>query len=111
MTDKLTFGFIYDFRNPPDWPRTPEQLYAETLDVIVETERLGFGGAWMPEHHLADDDYLPSPMVALAALAARTTTMTIGTGIVLAPLYDPVRFAEDCAVHHPGRCAALQQGK
>ncbi len=98
MTDKLTFGFIYDFRNPPDWPRPPEQLYAETLDVIVETERLGFGGAWMPEHHLAADDYLPSPMVALAALAARTKTMTIGTGIVLAPLYDPVRFAEDCAV-------------
>ena len=33
---------------------------------MVETERLGFGGAWLPEHHLAADDYLPSPMVVLA---------------------------------------------
>jgi alkanesulfonate monooxygenase SsuD/methylene tetrahydromethanopterin reductase-like flavin-dependent oxidoreductase (luciferase family) len=98
MAGKLTFGYLYDFRNPPGWPRPLDQLYAETLDVMVETEKLGFGGAWLPEHHLAADDYLPSPMIVLAALAARTSTMKIGTGIVLAPLYDPVRFAEDCAV-------------
>jgi len=94
----MKFGYLYDFRNPPDWHRPSERLYAETLDVIVETERLGFGGAWLPEHHLAADDYVPSPMVVLAALAARTSTITLGSGIVLAPLYDPVRFAEDCAV-------------
>lgn len=98
MAHKLTFGFIYDFRNPSDWPRPLPQLYSETLDVMVETERLGFGAAWLPEHHLAADDYVPSPMMVLSALAARTSTITIGSAIVLAPLYDPVRFAEDCAV-------------
>jgi len=98
VADQLTFGFIYDFRNPPDWPRPLERLYAETLDVMVETERLGFGAAWVPEHHLAADDYVPSPMVVLPALAARTSTIKLGSAIVLAPLYDPVRFAEDCAV-------------
>lgn len=98
MSGKLTFGYLYDFRNPPQWRRPWEALYAETLDVIAETEKLGFGGAWVPEHHLAADGYMPSPLVTLAAVAARTRTMRIGSGVALAPLYNPVRFAEDCAV-------------
>ncbi|MDR2858028.1 MAG: LLM class flavin-dependent oxidoreductase [Novosphingobium sp.] len=98
MSGKLTFGYLYDFRNPPQWRRPWEELYAETLDVIAETERLGFQGAWLPEHHLAEDGYLPSPLVALAAVAARTSRMRIGTGVALAPLYNPVRFAQDAAL-------------
>ena len=98
MSGKLTFGYLYDFRNPPLWRRPWAELYAETLDVIVETERLGFEGAWFPEHHLAEDGYLPSPLVISAAVAARTRTIRIGAGVALAPLYDPVRFAQDCAL-------------
>lgn len=98
MTAKLTFGYLYDFRNPAQWRRPPEALYREILDVVAETEGLGFEGAWVPEHHLADDGYMPSPMVALAAIAARTSRVRLGTGIGLGPLYEPLRFAEDCAV-------------
>jgi len=98
MTGKLSFGYLYDFRNPAPWHRPPEALYAETLDVIAETEALGFDGAFVPEHHLAEDGYMPSPLVTLAALAARTKRMRLGTGIALGPLYEPLRFAEDCAV-------------
>ena len=32
---------------------------------------MGFEGAWVPEHHGADDGYVPSPLVALAAIASR----------------------------------------
>lgn len=98
MSGKLTFGYLYDFRNPPQWRRPWEQFYAETLDVIAWTESLGFQGAWVPEHHLADDGYLPSPIVTLAAIVARTKVMRIGSAVALAPLYHPVRFAEDCAL-------------
>lgn len=98
MTGKLGFGYLYDFRNPAPWRRAPEALYSEILDAVAETEALGFDGAWVPEHHLADDGYMSSPMVALAAIAARTSRMRLGSGIALAPLYEPLRFAEDCAV-------------
>jgi probable F420-dependent oxidoreductase len=98
MSVKLSFGYLYDFRNPPQWRRPWEALYAETLDVIAATEAMGFQGAWLPEHHLADDGYLPSPLTVLAAVAARTKSMRIGTGVALAPLYNPVRFAEDAAL-------------
>ena len=95
---KLGFGYLYDFRNPQAWHRPPEALFTEVLDVVAETENLGFEGAWVPEHHLAEDGYMCSPLIALGAIAARTSRMRIGSGIALGPLYEPLRFAEDCAV-------------
>ncbi|HMO68261.1 MAG TPA: LLM class flavin-dependent oxidoreductase [Novosphingobium sp.] len=94
----LTFGYLYDFRNPPQWQRPWQQVYAETLDFIAWSEQAGFDGAWVPEHHLSPDGYMPSPLAMLAAIAARTSTIRIGSGVAIAPLYDPVRFAQDCAV-------------
>jgi alkanesulfonate monooxygenase SsuD/methylene tetrahydromethanopterin reductase-like flavin-dependent oxidoreductase (luciferase family) len=98
VTGKLTFGYLYDFRNPPAWEAPWADLYAQTLDVIAWTESAGFAGAWVPEHHGADDGYVPSPNLVLAAIAARTSTIKLGSAIALAPLYHPVRFAEECAI-------------
>ena len=94
----LTFGYLYDFRRFPGDETPIETMYARTLDLIEWTESVGFGGAWVPEHHGAPDGYQPAPMLALSAIAARTRTMKLGTGIAIAPLYHPVRFAEECAV-------------
>ena len=94
----LSFGYLYDFRNPEQWCRPWNALYEETLDVIAWSETAGFRGAWVPEHHGADDGYMPTPNLALAAMAARTTTIRIGAAVAVAPLYHPVRFAEECAV-------------
>jgi alkanesulfonate monooxygenase SsuD/methylene tetrahydromethanopterin reductase-like flavin-dependent oxidoreductase (luciferase family) len=98
VSGKLTFGYLYDFRNPPQFHQKWEDLYSEILDVVAWTETAGFSGAWVPEHHLADDGYIPSPLVALTAMAARTKTLKLGSAIALAPLYNPVRFATDVAV-------------
>lgn len=98
MSRPLTFGYLYDFRNPPQWQRPWQQVYSEILDFIVWSEEAGFDGAWVPEHHLSPDGYMPSPLVVLSAIAARTSKIRIGSGVALAPMYDPVRFAQDCAV-------------
>jgi len=50
------------------------------------------------EHHTTHDGYLPSPVVLAAALAARTTTLPIIVAVVILPLYQPVRLAEDIVV-------------
>lgn len=94
----LTFGYLYDFRNPEQWGRPWQTVYEETLEIIAWSESVGFEGAWVPEHHGADDGYMPAPNLALAAMAARTSRIRIGAAVAIAPLYHPVRFAEECAV-------------
>jgi probable F420-dependent oxidoreductase len=78
--------------------RTFAQEYRETLDLVRLAESVGFDSAWVSEHHGASDGYLPSLLPMLAALAASTERMQLGTGVVLAPLHDPLRLAEDAAV-------------
>jgi len=89
------FGLWYDFRNPGGVPW--ESFYASYLDQIAWAEGLGFGSVWLTEHHFADDGYTPSPLVIAAAVGARTKSLRIGTNLMLLPLQNPVRLAEDAA--------------
>lgn len=98
MSAPLRFGFGFDVRNPTAWRKPFPDLYAETLEFIAWTESLGFENCWFAEHHGIDDGYLPSPLMMGAAVAAKTRTMRIGTGVGLLPHYHPVRLAEDAAV-------------
>jgi alkanesulfonate monooxygenase SsuD/methylene tetrahydromethanopterin reductase-like flavin-dependent oxidoreductase (luciferase family) len=93
-----SFGILHDFRQPLPHRESLTTYYADCLEEIVEAEHLGFDTVWMPEHHLAADGMLPSPLVMAAAIAARTKRIRIGTSILVLPLHHPVRVAEDAAV-------------
>jgi alkanesulfonate monooxygenase SsuD/methylene tetrahydromethanopterin reductase-like flavin-dependent oxidoreductase (luciferase family) len=93
----VNFGLWYDFRNPQQWRKPFGRMYAENLNQIVRAEQLGFDSVWLTEHHFCDDGYTPSPLVIASAIGARTTQMRIGTNLIILPLHDPVRIAEDAA--------------
>lgn len=92
----INLGF--DLRSSPGGASHPDQV-AAILDMCEWAD--GFEGvastARLLEHHGSPDGYLPSPIVLAAAIAGRTRRMTMTT-VLLMPLYDHLRLAEDLAV-------------
>ena len=77
----------------------PAERYRLGVEQIVHAERHGYDGAWIAQHHFHEDEGgMPAPLVFLGHVAARTTRIRLGTGIVTLPLEQPVRVAEDAAV-------------
>ena len=97
MARPLRFGLWYDFRNPPAWRQDPTRLYRGLLDQIARADALGWDDVWLSEHHFIPDGYTPSMLPLGCAIAARTERIHIGTSVLLLPLHDPLRVAEDAA--------------
>lgn len=72
--------------------------FKEALEEAMYGEELGFDSVWLEEHHSIRNHYWPSPLMALAGIATRTTRVLLGTDIVVLPFYHPVRAAEDMAM-------------
>src|SRR6266850_6562604 len=77
----------------------PAERYRLATEQILHAERCGFDSAWVAQHHFHEDEGgLPAPFVFLAQIAAQTSRIRLGTGIVTLPLELPIRVAEDAAV-------------
>jgi putative FMN-dependent luciferase-like monooxygenase len=75
------------------------ERYRLATEQIRHAEAEGFDSAWVAQHHFHEGEGgLPSPLVFLAGIAARTTRIRLGTGIVTLPMELPIRVAEDAAV-------------
>lgn len=85
----MKFGFI---------PTEGGAFYREALEEALYGESLGFDSVWLEEHHSIRNHYWPSPLMALAGMATRTTRIQLGTDIAVLPFYHPVRAAEDVAM-------------
>ena len=94
----LKFGLGYDFRRGPADDRKMADIYAETIDLIVYAEDLGFDYVMLTEHHFVEDGYSPSYAPIAAAVAARTKRIRIVSYVLLLPFHNPLRLAEDVAV-------------
>jgi alkanesulfonate monooxygenase SsuD/methylene tetrahydromethanopterin reductase-like flavin-dependent oxidoreductase (luciferase family) len=91
-------GIYFDLRNPPGWRRGGDDHYARALELSERAEKLGATSIWVSEHHLFEDGYIPQPLTFLAAVAARTERVRLGTAVLLAPLRSAVQIAEEAAV-------------
>ncbi len=69
------------------------------VDLLVESEALGFDSLWANEHHFdAYGGVIPSPPILLSALAQRTKRVRLGTSIIVLPLHSPIEIAEQMAM-------------
>jgi probable F420-dependent oxidoreductase len=71
--------------------------FEETMRECERAEAAGFDSVWLGEHHNSPALY-PTPLIGLAAIAARTRRVRLGTGVLLLPLYHPLSVAEEGAM-------------
>src|SRR5882724_6166119 len=78
---------------------TPAERYRLATEQIRHAEAAGLNSAWIAQHHFhGSEGGLPAPFAFLGFVAAQTSRIRLGTGIVTLPLENPVRVAEDAAV-------------
>jgi putative FMN-dependent luciferase-like monooxygenase len=78
---------------------TPAERYRLAAEQICHAEKVGLDSAWIAQHHFHEaEGGLPAPFAFLGFVAAQTSRIRLGTGIVTLPLEHPVRVAEDAAV-------------
>ncbi len=79
--------------SPQSATRTAADALLQSIDLAVAAEELGADGAYFRVHHFARQ--LASPFPLLAAMAARTSRIEIGTGVIDMRYENPLYMAED----------------
>jgi probable F420-dependent oxidoreductase len=70
--------------------------FRQTFELAVVAEEAGFDTVTIGHHHFMAGN-MADPLTFLAAVAARTSTIRVGTGIFQLPIHNPVRVAEQVA--------------
>jgi alkanesulfonate monooxygenase SsuD/methylene tetrahydromethanopterin reductase-like flavin-dependent oxidoreductase (luciferase family) len=76
---------------------TEREAFTECFALANEAEALGVDSLWLAEYHFSPISVLSSPITVASAIAARTQRIRIGLAVVLLPLGNPIRLAEDIA--------------
>jgi alkanesulfonate monooxygenase SsuD/methylene tetrahydromethanopterin reductase-like flavin-dependent oxidoreductase (luciferase family) len=79
--------------SPHSQTRSASDALLQSIDLAVAAEEIGADGAYYRVHHFARQ--LASPFPLLAAVAARTSRIEIGTGVIDMRYENPLYMAED----------------
>lgn len=74
------------------------QSYAERLELLRRYDDAGFYGFHLTEHHCTPLGLAPSPLVFLAAASQVTSRIKLIPLVLILPLYNPLRLAEEIAM-------------
>lgn len=89
----LSFG--HWTASPASSVQTASDALLQSIELAVAAEELGLDGAYFRVHHFARQ--LSSPFPLLAAVAARTSRIEMGTGVVDLRYENPHHMAEEAA--------------
>ncbi|MGQ4809799.1 Limonene 1,2-monooxygenase [Candidatus Entotheonellaceae bacterium PAL068K] len=97
----MQFGMLYEIQVPKPWgARSEYDAYQQVVAQVQFAEAMGFESCWTVEHHfLSEYSHCSAPEVLYGYLAARTSRLRLGHGVVLLPFpYNhPIRVAERIA--------------
>ncbi|WP_328331162.1 LLM class flavin-dependent oxidoreductase [Kribbella sp. NBC_00382] len=96
---------VLDLSPVPTGTRPSEALH-ETLELAKSAEAAGYHRYWLAEHHNIPSVVSTSPEVMIAAVAAATSSIRVGSGGIMLPNHSPLKVAESFRVLgglYPGR--------
>jgi alkanesulfonate monooxygenase SsuD/methylene tetrahydromethanopterin reductase-like flavin-dependent oxidoreductase (luciferase family) len=77
--------------------RSSQEIFARGVELAQAAETLGFRNVWLGEHHFSTYGYLSRPTQLATYIAAKTTTLRVGTAVIVVPLHHPLLVAEEIA--------------
>ncbi len=77
--------------------RDYQEVLHEDIEAVLYAEELGFEEFWCGEHYTSSVEPIPSPMMFLSYLAARTSKIKLATGVACVPHYHPAMIGSDAA--------------
>ncbi|MGY5802076.1 LLM class flavin-dependent oxidoreductase [Rhizobium hainanense] len=81
-----------------DHPDGAVGVMRDTKKMVQTAEELDFDIAWFAEHHFANYSSSPSPLMMCSYAAGWTKKIKLGPGVIVLPLYNPLRVAQEIAV-------------
>lgn len=94
----MQFDLFFELAVPEHGDRSEREVFAETLDEVVLADELGFGTAWVVEHHfMREYSHSSAPELFLSAASQRTAAIRLGHGVVVLPYNHAVRVTERAA--------------
>jgi len=95
----MRFDLFHELSMPPQGAASEAQAVAEWLDSMALADQLGFGCAWLVEHHfMRGYSHSSKPEILLGAAAQRTQRLRLGLGVIPAPYHHPIHSAESVAM-------------
>ena len=91
----MDFGLFMEFPSREGAPQ--KAAFEESFALVDEAEALGVDSLWLAEYHFTASRVISAPVTVASAIAARTTRIRIGLAVLLLPLGNPVRMAEEAA--------------
>jgi alkanesulfonate monooxygenase SsuD/methylene tetrahydromethanopterin reductase-like flavin-dependent oxidoreductase (luciferase family) len=93
----MEFGWYHEFHRQVD-RQSDADAFTQALDQVSDAERWGLDAIWLAEiHQQANRSVLSAPLTVASAIAARTSSIKIGTAVQVLPLCHPLRLAEETA--------------
>ena len=88
----------FNFASPGGDPRVQGELLSSALELAHFADSRGVAAVSVDEHHVTGHGWSCNPVMVAGMLLARTTNIIASIDCALAPLWNPVRMAEDIAM-------------
>jgi alkanesulfonate monooxygenase SsuD/methylene tetrahydromethanopterin reductase-like flavin-dependent oxidoreductase (luciferase family) len=71
--------------------------FRDYIDYVIEAESLGYASSFIVEHHFTGFGQVSATLNLLTWIGARTSTIRLGTAVIVLPWHNPVLLAEQAA--------------